>query len=90
MTRKILNRDPKDGTPKGFKVFDVNEAGTEAVAVTVVSFGTRGKRQPDEEPLEFTVDRPFLFLVRENVTGSVLFMGRVVRPEYEVPEDVDE
>ena len=69
---------------------DVNEAGTEAVAVTVVSFGTRGKRQPYEEPLEFTVDRPFLFLVRENVTGSVLFMGRVVRPEYEAPEDVDE
>ena len=69
---------------------DVNEAGTEAVAVTAVGFGTRGGAIAREEPIEFTVDRPFLFLVRENATGSVLFMGRVVRPSYEDPEEGEE
>jgi len=31
-------------------------------------------------PLEVTVDRPFIFLIRDIPTGSVIFVGRVVNP----------
>lgn len=54
----------------------VNEAGTEAAAATavIVDFGSA------PEYTEVTVDRPFLFLIRDLATGSVLFFGRVVDP----------
>ena len=52
---------------------DVNEEGTEAAAATV---GSGKKSLP---PL-FQADYPFLFLIRENVTGSILFMGRLINP----------
>lgn len=57
----------------------VDEAGTEAAAATAVVM--RAKSMPImEEPLEVTVDRPFMFLIRDIATGSILFMGRVVDP----------
>jgi len=55
----------------------VDEEGTEAAAATAVDMSM--KSMP-ESPLELTVDRPFLFLIREHDTGTVLFMGRVVNP----------
>jgi serpin B len=58
---------------------DVNEEGTEAAAATAVV----SKRAPSPAPPEpklFRADRPFLFLIRENATGSVLFLGRYVGP----------
>lgn len=57
----------------------VNEQGTEAAAATsvviqmkVLSFLT--------PPIIFRADHPFVFLIRENSTGSILFIGRVVNP----------
>jgi len=54
----------------------VNEEGTEAAAATTVvmqSFAVEMSR-------EFRVDHPFLFLIRDNTTGSLLFLGRVADP----------
>ncbi len=56
---------------------DVNEEGTEAAAATavVVSAGSAPRT-----PIPFKADHPFLFLIRHNATGSILFMGRVHDP----------
>jgi serpin B len=51
----------------------VNEEGTEAAAATAVVM----KRLAIEQETVFRADHPFLFVIRDNATGSVLFMGRV-------------
>jgi serine protease inhibitor len=56
---------------------DVNEEGTEAAAATATLLG-RVKMAP--QPPIFRVDHPFIFLIRENTTGSILFLGRVMDP----------
>jgi len=57
----------------------VDEAGTEAAAATAVVVVTSGPVGPDE-PLRVTVDRPFIFLIRDIETGAILFVGRVMNP----------
>ncbi|MGH0137230.1 UNVERIFIED_CONTAM: hypothetical protein FKN15_011545 [Acipenser sinensis] len=52
----------------------VNEEGTEAAAVTKVGF------MPLSTQIRFIVDRPFLFLIYEERTNCLLFMGRVANP----------
>ena len=52
----------------------VNEAGTEAAAVSVVVVRTRSMSG------RFIVDHPFIFLIRDNGSGSILFIGRIVDP----------
>jgi serpin B len=54
-----------------------DEAGTEAAAATGVNMSLTAAPM---EPLPFAVDRPFLFVLRDAATGSILFMGRVVDP----------
>ncbi|MFW6055779.1 MAG: serpin family protein [Chloroflexota bacterium] len=56
---------------------EVDEAGTEAAAATAVVVGATSA---PTEPVEFTIDRPFVFLIRDIQTGSILFLGRVVNP----------
>jgi serpin B len=56
----------------------VDEAGTEAAAATVVIMELTAIQV--EQPLEFRVDRPFLFIIRDIPTSSILFMGRVMNP----------
>lgn len=58
---------------------DVNEEGTEAAAATAVVVGVRSA--VPTEPKTFRADHPFLFLIRENKTGSILFLGRVSNPK---------
>ncbi len=52
-------------------VIEVNEEGTEAAAATIIG-GTRSVARP---PLVFNANRPFLYLVREEATGLILFSG---------------
>ena len=59
---------------------DVNEKGTEAAAATAVVMIARGIAPPAEPPRVFRADHPFLFLIRDSTTGSILFMGRVAQP----------
>lgn len=58
----------------------VDEEGTEAAAATAVVMGDSG---PPPEEFKMTVDRPFLFVIRDRPTDAVLFLGQVV----EVPDD---
>ena len=53
---------------------EVNEEGTEAAAVTSVGIVTTSL------PQATVIDRPFLFLVREKSTGTILFIGQLTNP----------
>jgi serpin B len=55
----------------------VDEEGTEAAAATAIIIGVTSAG-PD--PVRVNVDRPFLFLIRDRETGTVLFSGRVLDP----------
>jgi serpin B len=61
---------------------DVDEQGTEAAAATaIVMYATAMHRQfPEPPPIVFRADHPFLFILRDTKSGSVLFLGRVADP----------
>jgi len=61
---------------------EVNEKGTEAAAATAVAM-MAVRSAPITVPFTptFSADRPFLFLIRDKATGSVLFLGRMTQPE---------
>lgn len=56
----------------------VNEEGTEAAAVTSVSIGFTSFI-----PLQFRADHPFIYVIRENDSGTVLFIGKMTEPHWE-------
>ena len=56
---------------------EVNEEGTEAAAATAI--GMRFACMPLPKPV-FKADHPFLYLIRHNDSGAILFLGRLVRP----------
>jgi serpin B len=58
---------------------DVNEEGTEAAAATGVVMRMNAVMMPRPTPI-FRADHPFIFLIRDNHSGSVLFLGRLVDP----------
>lgn len=57
---------------------DVDEQGTEAAAATGVGVALRGA---SPEPPTFRADHPFVFLIRHNPTGAILFLGRLTDPK---------
>jgi len=57
-------------------LLDVNEEGTEAAAANILEMKIVG----GPLPLQFRADHPFVFLIRENQTGSILFIGRMTDP----------
>ena len=66
-----------DAIHKAF--IDVDEVGTEAAAATAVSVGVTSMPPPKVVP-EFRANRPFFYLIQDNQTRSILFMGRLTRP----------
>jgi serpin B len=59
-------------------VIEVNEKGSEAAAATIVEMVESA--MPAEEIVEFIVNRPFIFTISDDRTGSILFMGKVMEP----------
>jgi len=59
---------------------EVNEEGTEAAAVTSVGVALTSAQMP-EEPFQMVVNRPFFCAIRDNQTGTVLFMGSLREPK---------
>ena len=60
------------------KVFvEVNEEGSEAAAATGVMVMMRSMPAPNQM---FNVDHPFIFIIKDKLTGMILFQGRVVDP----------
>lgn len=78
--------DPPDPADRLFiaRVFHkafvrVDEKGTEAAAASALSMAVAGSAAP-QRFVEFKADHPFLFLIRDDRTGLVLFIGRVMDP----------
>lgn len=57
-------------------IIEVNEEGTEAAASTVVRMRKKLKR--DVPVVDFICDRPFIFLIHENINQCILYFGRFV------------
>jgi serpin B len=56
---------------------EANEEGTEAAAATGVVVAAADR---PEQPMVFRADHPFIFIIKDNRSGSILFMGRVMNP----------
>jgi serpin B len=57
---------------------EVNEEGSEAAAATAALMKDKGERS--DGPIDFIADHPFLFLIRDDRTGCILFLGRYGKP----------
>lgn len=62
-------------------IVEVDEKGTEAAAATAVVMKLRAAPPKEEEPVVFNADHPFLFAIRHDQSGAILFMGRVGNPK---------
>jgi serpin B len=64
-------------------VMDVNEEGTEAAAATAVGMQATAVivSRPPPPPMEFRADHPFIFFIRQQSSGAILFAGRVENPK---------
>jgi len=60
---------------------DVDETGTEAAAATAVVMPRGCAMPPQKGTVVFRADHPFVFLIRDTRTGTILFMGRVANPK---------
>ncbi|MCX6647091.1 MAG: serpin family protein [bacterium] len=58
----------------------VDEEGTEAAAATAVVMKATADSIEPPEKVEFKADHPFIFLIRDIINGSILFLGRVLNP----------
>ena len=81
---KISDEDLYISSVKHKSFIDVNETGTEAAAVTSITFTTTSAGPGNEiQKIYFTVNKPFIFAITEKDTDAILFIGEVNNPEYE-------
>ena len=59
-------------------VVEINEEGTEAAAATTGV--VKARKKFTSKPREFYCDRPFLFIINENINNNILFIGKFVKP----------
>lgn len=81
----IANLDPRDrlyvDVAKQNAYVQVSEEGTEAAAVTALVGNLQAlSNEPPPAPVPFIADHPFLFLIQDDESGTILFMGRVSDP----------
>jgi len=60
---------------------EVNEEGTEATAVTVVEIKELSNGKDQE--IYMRINRPFICVIREYSSNTILFIGKIVEPEWE-------
>lgn len=82
---KIANPAKKDDQLMISQVFHkafvkLDEKGTEAAAASAVAMATKGAAPAPAKAIEFVADHPFLFMLRDNTSELVVFMGRVSNP----------
>lgn len=80
---KLSDEDVYISSVRHKSFIDVNETGTEAAAVTSITFTTTSTGPGEIQKIYFTVDKPFVFAITEKDTGAILFIGEVQNPEYE-------
>lgn len=78
----LTTTDPLLITAKQKTRIEVDEKGAKAAAVTHVSGDLTAMPSIRDNSWEFIVDEPFIFLIRERSTGSVLFSGRINEINY--------
>ncbi|MBW4626729.1 MAG: serpin family protein [Brasilonema octagenarum HA4186-MV1] len=76
-----MGKDLKISEVKHKTFVEVNEEGTEAAAATSVEIMPVSALLPSKEPFQMIVERPFFCAIRDNQTGSILFMGSIVEPQ---------
>jgi serine protease inhibitor len=59
----------------------VDEQGTEAAAVTAAVMSGAAPGEKPRIPFEIRLDRPFVWAIRDNATGGLLFLGAIEKPE---------
>jgi serpin B len=59
---------------------EVNEEGTEAAGATGVGLAKASAPPVEDPPVEFKADHPYLYMIRDTQSGSLLFMGRMTDP----------
>jgi serine protease inhibitor len=74
---KIANQPLKIDAIRHKTIISVDENGTEAAGSTAQMMGAFGEGDP---PINFVANHPFLFLIRDNHSGTILFLGRVADP----------
>ncbi|HSO88396.1 MAG TPA: serpin family protein [Draconibacterium sp.] len=79
---KISDKDLYISSAVHKSFIDVNENGTEAAAVTSITFTTTSAGNEPPKTY-FTVNKPFVFAITEKDTDAILFIGEVNNPEYE-------
>ncbi len=60
---------------------NLDEEGTEAAAVTAIIVGRNSVGEGGKKEIFMRADHPFIFCIRENQTGAILFIGKVINPE---------
>jgi serpin B len=79
--KRISESDPKLhlGPIIHQSVIEVSEKGTKASASTAVTTKVETASAP-QDPIYFSANHPFIYLIRENKTGTILFMGQYLKP----------